>query len=239
MTEAVTEQSIETFYQIEASHWSFMLALFVGFFIADQLYSLIENIAPIFIEKLNVFTGSYTYPVLISVMILLVVKLISLKLPEMNINHRPQTWVWITAIMILSHPLLLFQNREKLTVEFEIFGMIKRTFDGSNELFVFIFSSTIYIFAGFGVLQILYLSEKKDNVENKKLSESISLDRLPLYGVILIIIYFFQSLASSGLEEVDFSHSIKIIIFIIFSSASMPNTKVDPKLVDQLDSRIE
>lgn len=227
MTEAVTDQSIDTFYQTEASHWSFLLALFVGFYLADQLYSLIDEVIPIFIDKLNIFTGNYTYPVLISVMLLFVVKLISIKFPEMNISHRPQTWVWITAIMILSHPLLIFQNREKLTVEFEIFGMIKRTLEGSDEFFVFIFSSSIYIFAAFGALQILYLSEIKDKIEEKKLTKLISLDRLPLFGVILIIIYFIQSLASSGLEEVDFSHPIKIIIFIIFSSASMPNVNME------------
>ena len=235
MTEVVTPQAIDKFYQIEASHWSFLLAVFVGFYLADQLYLFIDYIAPKFIEILNLFTGNYTYTVLTSVILLFVVKLISVKLPEMNISHRPQTWVWITAITILSHPLLVFQNREKLTVEFEIFGMIKRTFDGSDEFFIFLFSSLIYIFATFGALQILYLSERKDKMENKNLTKLISLDRLPLFGVIFIIIYFTQSLANSNFEEVDFSHSIKIIIFIIFSSASMPNVTVNPDSRTQLN----
>lgn len=229
MTEPIENQDVITFYQKEASHWSFLLVIFVGYFLADQLYSLVDKIAPKIIEGIESFTGEYTYPALIGLFLLIEVKFLSMYLEEINIIHKPQMWVWVSSILILSHPLLVFQNKDNISVDFEIFGIIERTFDGSDELFIFIFSSIIYLFATFGVLQILNLSQKSEKIEDQKLSNIISVDILPIMGIILIFIYFVQSLVGSSFDEIDYSNPVKIIIFIIFSYASIPNVSLETK----------
>jgi len=227
MTESTENLRLKAYYQIEVSHWSFLLILFISYFISDQVYSFLDTITPSFINFVDNFTGEYTRVVFICAEMFLLVKLVSIYMPEINISEKPEYWVWIVAIMVLSHPLLIFQNSDGFFVEFEIFNITRRTLDGGDDLFTFIFSSMIYIFTTFGILQILHLTERDDKIENKKLSKLISVDLLPIMGIILIVIYFVQSLAKSSLDEIDYSNPVKIITFIIFAYASMPNITPD------------
>jgi hypothetical protein len=172
---------------------------------------------------LRVVTGEYTFPVTISIIFLVLIRLSSRYIPELNLDQKLDTWIWIIAILILTHPILIFQDREGFEVDFELFGMIKRTIDGGDEFFIFIISSLIYIFAAFGAVQTLYISDKIEKIEDEKLSKLISIDILPISAIVLIFIYFIQSAASSDLEEIEYSKPIKIIIYILFGYASMPN----------------
>jgi hypothetical protein len=129
----------------------------------------------------------------------------------------------MTAILILVHPLLIYQDSDGLNVDFKIFGMLSRTFDGSDEFFIFIISSLIYIFATFGAIQILFISDKMDKIDDEKLSKLISIDILPITAIVLIFIYLVQSGAGSQLKEFDYSEPIKIIVYVIFGYSSIPN----------------
>jgi hypothetical protein len=124
--------------------------------------------------------------------------------------------------------LTIFQNRDKFDIEFEIFGILSRTFDGSDELFILIFSSIIYIFATFGAVQILYLSERTERLKDNELSKFIAIDALPIIGIIMIFRYVLESMLSSSFNEVEYSKPALIIIFVFFAYASIPNVEIRP-----------
>ncbi|MHA2098524.1 MAG: hypothetical protein ACW99A_07540 [Candidatus Kariarchaeaceae archaeon] len=217
------ELRLQNYHSSQASHWSFLIVIFTSFFLSDQVYTLIDLILPKLIDNVSRLTGNYTYPVLVSILYVGLIRLSSRFLPELNIDQKPDSWIWMTAILILVHPLLIYQDSDGLNVDFKIFGMLSRTFDGSDEFFIFIISSLIYIFATFGAIQILFISDKMDKIDDEKLSKLISIDILPITAIVLIFIYLVQSGAGSQLKEFDYSEPIKIIVYVIFGYSSIPN----------------
>lgn len=205
------------------SHWVFLVVLFFTHFIADQMYILFDNYNSSILDNLDTFTGDYTYAVFVSVLMLSFMKISSLYMQELNIDSKPQTWVWVTAILILTHPFRFYMTEKNVNMNFEIFGIITRSFEGSNELFIFLISSLILLFASFGGVQMILMSERKDIGDSKKFIEMISIDFLPALGLIFSILYIAQSYVLSEAKEFDFSQPIIFLFYIIFANSSVPN----------------
>ncbi|OLS19008.1 MAG: hypothetical protein HeimC2_43320 [Candidatus Heimdallarchaeota archaeon LC_2] len=205
------------------SHWAFLVILFISYFFADQVYIIIENYFENVLDSIDGFTGDYTYAVFISVLILALMKTSSKVIPELNIDSKPQNYVWIIAILILSHPIRFYQTEKTVNVNFELFGFAERSLNGSNELFIFLISALILIFAVFGGTQILLITDSKRITESKKFVEMISVDFLPALGIIFSVLYLVQSYVLSKSQEIDFSQPVKFIFYIIFAYASVPN----------------
>lgn len=205
-------------------HFIFLLVVMTVFAVSDFLYKIVDAVTSNLISSLqNNLLGDFTYSLFIASFMMVLARVGSELIPEINLEIQPSLLDLLGSVFILTHPLRVYQASDGPKVRFDIITMSK-----NGEIVIFVVSYLFYIFAAFGVQQILSINPKRKETKLAHQFDILYSDILPITAILLAIIYTMLSILQSKYTEIDVSMMIKMIFYILFSIAALPTSGETP-----------
>ena len=106
-------------------HVKFYILFILSFVIAENLVVGLNRILPGFVGLLLVVFDNLTYTMLIAITFVLVARLLTILLPELNTDHELWIGTPLLAMFILVHPIVIQVVGSKIAVTWLIIDIVK------------------------------------------------------------------------------------------------------------------
>jgi hypothetical protein len=198
----------------------------IPYFVIIFVYAVINYLLLVllhFVPGMFSYLGdlsSMIFPFYHGMLMIIAVRLISSRVPEINTSKFPSWLIILVPMIILTHPMSIITTGKALYIEWSL-GIIFRY---GNGLYWMV-STIIYLFSAYTMFKILYINKtKRDGVRfivMKKMGNQLFI----LLIVGLIILHMLYSAITDGLEVFDLAYPVKYLVIYLFANITAPQSE--------------
>jgi hypothetical protein len=197
-------------------HVKFYILLILSFILAENLVVALNRLLPAAVASLLIVFDNLTYPLLIGIVIVLIARLLTLILPELN--SATELWIGtpLLAMFVLVHPIIIQVVGSRLDVTWLVFDIVRQ-----GLLIQFLIETLIYLTA----VYFVYLIQLRSPVREDRYARYLNYagdDILTLLFIASITIYLVRSFVIDQFTSITLTIPIKLLLLIFLYFATRP-----------------
>jgi len=212
----MTANSPEKIPEDQLNHIKYFILFLISYFLAENIVHFINSLLPELFVPVSLIFQNLSVSVVLVVIILIIGRIITTLLPELNTTEALPLYVWIIPSLIISHPLVVSIAGSKVTFHLVLLDIIENRALGAWLLEVLLFA-----FAGYALGLIQSRSPLLD-MRYHRIFQYLGEDLLFAIFTLETLLYLARSFIAENFESITLSIPVKLILVIAFYYMTKP-----------------